>query len=499
MNIQLTKNALSAAIALTLVACGGSGGGGVAGIGGSGYISSGSVTGFGSVFVNGVEFETDSATFDVDGDSGTQDDLGIGMVVKVSGSINDDGITGTASSISFDDELQGPVTGPIVYDADVVTGTFTVLGVTVIVDSGSTTFDIDSDTVPANTPFDFDNISVSNNVEVSGFFDTAGDLLATRVELKNIIFDTSSIVELKGMITGLSSTTFNLVNFSGLSIDASSATLDDLPNGLVDGQLVEVKGTLDSGFTILTASKVEAEDNSADDTDEFEIEGLIANYDAVNTTFTIDGISVDASNARKEPLSLVLGNDAHVEVEGAIVNGVLIATEVESEDGSLKVHAKVTAVPPITAPNTFEVSPVSGQSITITVSTSTQFEDDVDENKFFSIDDLLVTDFVEVEGFDDGNGGISATEVDVREESDILVQGNMQTFVADTSIEVLGVTFAVDTATGETEFEDIDDNPMGITQAQFIMNAPIGSLVKIKDKFNSGFLGVADEIDIETP
>ncbi len=117
MNKQLTKNTISAAIALTLVACGGSDTD-VAGIGGSGYISSGSITGFGSVYVNGVKFETDSATFDVDGTSGTQDDLAIGMVVKVNGSINADGVTGTASSISFDDELQGPVSGPIIYDAD---------------------------------------------------------------------------------------------------------------------------------------------------------------------------------------------------------------------------------------------------------------------------------------------------------------------------------------------------------------------------------------------
>ena len=111
MNTLLTKSALSAAIALTLVACGGSGSsGGVAGIGGSGFISSGSVTGFGSVFVNGVKFETGSATFDIDDSgSGSQDDLAIGMVVKVNGSINDDGVTGTATSISFDDELQGPV------------------------------------------------------------------------------------------------------------------------------------------------------------------------------------------------------------------------------------------------------------------------------------------------------------------------------------------------------------------------------------------------------
>ena len=163
MNTLLTKSVLASAIALSIVACG-PGGGGLAGIGGSGYVSSGSVSGFGSVFVNGVEFETDSATFDVDGVPGTQDDLAIGMVVRVNGTIDDDGIHGTASSISFDEELQGPVTGPIVYDADGITGTFTVLGVKVIIDSGITTFDIDNDNVPPATIFEFDTIAVKNNV-----------------------------------------------------------------------------------------------------------------------------------------------------------------------------------------------------------------------------------------------------------------------------------------------------------------------------------------------
>ena len=51
MNTLLTKSALSATIALTLVACGGGDSGGIAGIGGSGFTSSGSVTGFGSVLL----------------------------------------------------------------------------------------------------------------------------------------------------------------------------------------------------------------------------------------------------------------------------------------------------------------------------------------------------------------------------------------------------------------------------------------------------------------
>ena len=491
----MIKSTLATAIALSIAACTPADSEGVAGIGGSGYVSSGSVTGFGSVFVNGVEFETDNSTFDVDGNpDGTQDDLAIGMIVKVSGTINADGISGDATSITYDDELQGPVKGQITYDTDRVTATFTVLGVNVIIDSGSTSFDVSDDvTLPINTTFDFDSIEDNDNVEVSGFFDSNGNLKATRVELKDLDFDANSIVEIKGTISALSGSTFNL---GSLTVDASSATQDDLPNGLADGLYVEVKGTYDTATNTLTATKVEAEDDSVEDADEFEIEGIITDYIS-DSNFKVNGIPVDASSASREPSTLVLANDSRIEVEGAIINGILIADEIESEGGNLKVHAMVTAVPPVTAANTFEVSPISSQSITVTVSTNTQFEDDVDEDKFFNIASLDAnTDFVEVEGYDDGNGGIKAIEVEVKESGEVIVQGELQAFTADNSIQVLGVTFTVNynAGGGETIFEDASDTV--ITQTDFISAAPVGTLVKVKDVDKDG---TADEIDIESP
>ena len=493
MNTLLIKSTLATAIALSIAACTPADSEGVAGIGGSGYVSSGSVSGFGSVFVNGVEFETDSSTFDVDGASGTQDDLAIGMIVQVSGTINADGITGNATNIRYNDELQGPVTGPITYDADRVTATFTVLGVNVIIDSGSTSFDVSDDvTLPVNTTFDFDSIEDNDNVEVSGFFDSSGNLIATRVELKDLDFDADSIIEIKGTISGLSGTTFNL---RSLSVDTSSATSDDLPNGLQDGLFVEVKGTLNAGFTTLIASKVEAEDDSVEDSDEFELEGIITDY-VDDSDFMINGIPVDASSASREPSSLVLANDSRIEVEGAIINGILIADEIESEGGDIKVHAEVTKVN--AALNTFEVSPVAGQpAITVTVTTSTQFEDDVDEteNKFFNIDDLLATDFVEVQGYENGAGGITANEVDVENPDDVIVEGIIQTGSSEASniIKVLGVEFTIDPS--ETSFEDENEDPM-TTTAFFDAVSLDSTRIKVKDQDKDG---TADEIDIESP
>src|SRR3569832_2749065 len=89
-----------------LAACTGDGtqtaGGGIGVTG----VSQGPITGSGSIFVNGVEFDTSGATILRDGATVTQNDLRIGMVVTVDGSIN--GSSGTAATVTNAKELEGP-------------------------------------------------------------------------------------------------------------------------------------------------------------------------------------------------------------------------------------------------------------------------------------------------------------------------------------------------------------------------------------------------------
>ena len=79
------------------------------GIGGTG-ISSGPISGFGSIYVNGVEFDTDTAEIYVNGDPGSEAALQLGMVVKVYGRIDgNDPSRGTAERIDFSYTLQGEI------------------------------------------------------------------------------------------------------------------------------------------------------------------------------------------------------------------------------------------------------------------------------------------------------------------------------------------------------------------------------------------------------
>lgn len=475
-----------------IIACTDTGGDVTAGIGGSGRVASGSITGFGSVFVNGVKYNTDSAIFDVDGNIGTQDDLAIGMIVQVSGNINADGLTGTASKIEFNEQAQGPVASLSPIDTSGTSRTLSVLGVNVVISSTSTVFDISGkNNLPINTPFNFDVIANNNNIEVSGFFDTSNNLIATRVELKDLVLSASSLVEIKGTITALSGTTFTL---AGITVDATSAILDDLPNGLTNGIFVEAKGNYDSASNTLTATKVEAEDNDFDDTGEFEIEGLVTDYINDND-FKINGISVNATNATKEPTTLVLADNIRIEAEGSIINGVLIADKVKTREGSVKIHAPVSSVN--VAENTFEVRPVASQpAIKVTITNSTQLNDDVNSIEPFSLNNLVASiDFVEVEGFIDSNGDIIATEVEVKEADEIVVQATIESGATPGRIKLLGVEFIIDDP-GETSFENADD--LDIDQATFFSSIVLDStLIKVEDEKPAN--GTADEVELETP
>ncbi|HEB98347.1 MAG TPA: hypothetical protein ENJ05_02450, partial [Thiotrichales bacterium] len=93
-----SMTALTAAIALGLTACGG-GSSTTSSLDGSTASVTGVITGFGSIFVNGVEYETNGANITIDGQPGTEDDLRVGMVVTLEGSAS--GNSGTAVSISF--------------------------------------------------------------------------------------------------------------------------------------------------------------------------------------------------------------------------------------------------------------------------------------------------------------------------------------------------------------------------------------------------------------
>ena len=311
MNSFKLKALPAALLALGLTACGGGGGGGgdtVAGvdngpsqgISGSGATTSGTIDGFGSIFVNGVEFETDDADITIDGRSGSEDDLGIGMVVLVKGTVNDDGVTGTATQVIFDDEVEGPVSA-IQAGQDNDSKLLTILGIDVIVERTGTVFE----------DVTFDTLAIDDVYEVSGFRESGNNLRATRVEKKSDFVPGQTEVEVKGQVQNLTATEFNLGDFT---VDYSNADLTEVSGGsLTEGQGVEVYGTVEG--QVITATRVEDEDDITDfidDDDDFSIQGAISNFVSA-ADFEINGIKINAGNASLFPSGLTLANGVVVE------------------------------------------------------------------------------------------------------------------------------------------------------------------------------------------
>src|SRR5262245_12755267 len=78
---------------------------------GSPVVSVGTVTGFGSVVVNGVECHTASATIPLRGQRPAGGDLRCGQVVTVRGTLDPGGLLGIAETVVVDNNAIGPIDG----------------------------------------------------------------------------------------------------------------------------------------------------------------------------------------------------------------------------------------------------------------------------------------------------------------------------------------------------------------------------------------------------
>jgi len=470
-------------LAVLLPACGG-GGGNVAGIGGTGITTSGTITGFGSIFVNGIEYQTGGAQITVDGSDGSEVDLGLGMVVLVTGTVNDDGITGTADSVVFDAEVQGPVgDDPFDPTGDGNKLWFTVLGITVEADRTATVFDGGAS---------FATLAQGDYIEVSGFFDQDGVLHATRIEGKGGYQEGVSGIELKGTAVnadpGLK--TFELGSFT---VDYSLLEPGSLQvtGGIVtDGMRVEVKGTL-TGSDITPTRIEEDDDGFGEDVDRASVEGIVTNYIS-DGNFRVAGVQVDASDATRVPVSLVLANGMEVEVEGPIVAGVLQATGVEARGGDVELAAQAGSASVVDNTITLQYH---GELVTVQVDSRSSLRDEVGADEFLSLAEIGPGDFLEIHAVLDDGGNIVAGEVHrVSETGDDVLQGPADG-CDGSSVTIFGVSFTLlNTVTSVANENEVD--VYGGSTVAFCndLNAR-GLYVKVKDEDPAD--GTADEAELE--
>jgi hypothetical protein len=232
----LTGVVLLTLVSFTFPSCGGSGGVDLAGGGVSGSgVSTGAISGFGSVFMNGMEFFTDSQvapgfvtmkTFmGMDNSSMMDKDLfHVGMVVTIRHDPNDN----NAQRIEYQNNLQGPIAAK----NPGAENTVTILGQTVVVADAAV----------------FASLNLNEIAEVSGFVDSAGRIRASYIAMvpcsMMMMGCTASEFEIKGYISGLSSSGFRLgplPDGTGTTVAVSFAPA--VGAGLANGMYAQVVTT----------------------------------------------------------------------------------------------------------------------------------------------------------------------------------------------------------------------------------------------------------------
>ncbi|MBQ0942186.1 hypothetical protein KAK07_02425 [Ideonella sp. 4Y16] len=317
-------------LSLGLAACGGGGGGG--GTDDSGHnggsnsavsFTSGVISGFGSIIVNGVRFDDSAATvLDDKGGRLSRDDLHLGSQVEIEGgSIDRNSGRATALTIRIGSELKGRVTA-----VNLGAQSISMLGQTVLVTS-NTVFD---DSLGGG----FSAISVGQLLEVHARFDaTQGAYVASRIERES----SSSEFKLRGVVADLDTTA---MTFRIGSAVINYASVTAVPATLANGAWIRVRvqPTQVAGQWVATALE-DGRRSSGDDRSESEVRGFITAWTSA-TRFSVDGTPVNADSAEFKDGRSVIVLGAFVEVEGALRDGVLVAREVKLEDSDDSHHSE---------------------------------------------------------------------------------------------------------------------------------------------------------------
>ena len=409
-----------------LAACGGGGGGGTPDGGtqnstaatalAANSVFAGSVSGLGSIVVNGVRFETVGAqVLDADDPYGTSaytDPVKLGMTVAVEGTADESTGSGSATRIRIDGGIRGQV-GAV----DTAAGTLTVNGQTVKINASTL---ISGASGPAA-------IAAATWVEIYGLAQTDGSFLATRIEVyaskpqldASYPNATTYPLSLRGIVAAASAGSFTLPDGKNgyLSVSYSAANVVPAGTSIAAGTSVRVLATAaPAGNGPVVAAKVLVLNPStllgaAASASAVKLKGVVDSVGA--GSIVVSGTTVDISAAAKP--ALAIAKNQVVEVGGTMNNGILVASKVSFEDR----QASYTAQPGAASStvdyqqelyglisaydatrNTFVV-----QGVTVQANTATGFE--LGYNK-------LANDvYVEVKGALQ-NGVLVATKIEVK-------------------------------------------------------------------------------------
>lgn len=427
-------------------------------------VTFGPVTAFGSIFVNGVEYATGSATFTLNGASIAETGLAPGRLVAITGTR--DSNDGRARTVAAEDRLVGPIS-----EIDRAAGTLTVLGQVVQL-TGATVFGTNVE------PGDASAFLVGQSVAVDGYR-TSDGLRATRLERPA----GGQAFRVLGRVSNLSTgaRTFDL---GRTTVDYSGAgTLD---SGVRNGAYVAASGLAlaDDETLLATAVNVRDELPEVSSGDDGSVRGVVTRFGSASD-FDLGGqpVSTSSSTTYSGGTSGDVAVDRELEVTGEFDrNGTLVASQVTfAAAATFRVVGNVDRLSSSAA--TLEIA-----GVTVTTNARSIWEDRAGTAlRTFAFDDLRTGDWVEVRGtVGAADRTATALVVERRVEpanSRAELQGPAGS-VASASLVIAGTTVST---TGAT-FRDADGDP--ITRTQFVAAAD-GAIVRVVGRLSGATL-VAD-------
>lgn len=313
--------------------------GGMSGTG----ISTGRITGFGSIYVNGIHYDVSQAAFYRDGKTASgQDAFNVGEVVTISGDVAANGVDGKAIQVTFDSLLVGEVTVPATDGQSL-----TVMGQAVQTDDLSILHGIEQ----------LADLQVGDVVEISGVRDADGVITAASITLLPGRKPQDGLgLKLEGRISGLltEQASFQLGN---LFVDYSLAQLEGFLPGqtLAEGQYVEVETRQPLQGMLLVAARISLKRQQPDYpvATRLRLEGLVTALDAADR-FTLNGQPVVTGtatqfidmNATDLALNMALEVEGTINQVGELLASRVMARHVHDDGRVVRLEGAIVALQP---------------------------------------------------------------------------------------------------------------------------------------------------------
>jgi hypothetical protein len=323
MNLNRAWAALATSVLAVVLTAGGCGGGvGSGGTGASVELAQGTVSGFGSVIVDGQRFDDSRAPARREDAPGVERIADVRLGEQVELEVD---AAGAAAAVRVQATLAGAV------DSLLATGRFIVLGQEVQVNAdvalGPVTQFAGGYTGPAD-------VAAQDAVEVHGLLVAqagAPVIRATRIERLAALPD---YLKVTGVLAGLSASGFDI---GALHVQAAAASIVPAGRGLAEGQLVAVLAPSAGRSGSATAPVIAAAQVRIRQLDAGALVSVGGNIAALETAaqrFQLGAVSVRYAGAVLSPAQLALADAQHVRVRGQLqADGSLQADSVTLRDG----------------------------------------------------------------------------------------------------------------------------------------------------------------------